>query len=295
MGRTGTVCYPRGTMLPAARVRFFALTLLSGVLGTLFVASTAHAQFVPRQESVPAGGEQYHVEVSGGYWRPATTISVLSEEFGIPGTTIDFGKDLGLTDGMFPEFRATLRPARKHKFRAELIPLKYEQSVTISRDLVFQGIKYRVGVPVASTIDWKAYRFSYEYDVVAMNRGFFGVVLDTKYSDITTTLTSPIDKTSLHAQGPVPAIGAIARVYPLEAVSLTAEFTGIKLPSAVKDYRAHYADLDVYGTLNLARYFGIQAGFRRIDVGYSLLDNAIATDTGALVMQGLYARAVARF
>ena len=45
--------------------------------------------------------------------------------------TIDFKNDLGLTDTRFRELHVVLRPARKHKFRFQYIPIKYEQRATI--------------------------------------------------------------------------------------------------------------------------------------------------------------------
>ena len=43
-----------------------------------------------------------------------------------------------------------LRPARKHKFRLAYTPIKYETESVLSRTIVFNGIEYRVGLPVNS-------------------------------------------------------------------------------------------------------------------------------------------------
>jgi len=66
-----------------------------------------------------------------------------------------------------------LRPAKKHKLRFEYTPIKYEQEDgVLTRDVIFNGLLYTVSLPVATTIDWKAYRFTYEYDLIYRDRGF---------------------------------------------------------------------------------------------------------------------------
>ena len=49
-----------------------------------------------------------------------------------------------------------------------------------SIDLIFNGIRYKVALPVHTTLEWKAYRFGYEYDFVYKDRGFFGVLKITR-------------------------------------------------------------------------------------------------------------------
>ena len=73
---------------------------LYGVFAATFVLTTspALAQFRPRPVSDPTTGESYRIEASAGFWNPSTTMTISSESLGIPGSTIDFKKDLGLKD-----------------------------------------------------------------------------------------------------------------------------------------------------------------------------------------------------
>ena len=58
-------------------------------------------------------------------------------------------------------------------------------------------------------------------------------------------------------------------------VSITGELSGFKLPESVREgYRAHYADLDIFGTVNFNRFVGAQVGWRSLDVGY-LVDDGL--------------------
>lgn len=273
------------------------LSLLLAAL-SVFAAAPARAQFTPRTLNDPATGENFHIEASVGIWMPTTDMTISSEAFGIEGSDINFKKDLGLTDQKFGEFHLVLRPARRHKFRFQYIPIKFEQEATLTRDVIFQGLRYRVGLPVNSVLDWKAYRFAYEYDFIARNHGFVGFILDAKYTNVVASLQSPIDFEQIHARAPIPTIGGIARYYPVPNISITGELTGFKIPDSIsKQYKAHYADLDIYGTLNFTNNFGVQGGFRTFNLGYNIKDNdqVTTTDAGSFVLKGLYIGAVARF
>jgi len=257
----------------------------------LLMASPAFAQFRPRNISDPATGETYRIEGSAGFWSPSATMSISSEALGIGGSTIDFKKDLGLKDKRFGELHAVLKATRKHKFRFQYIPIKYAQQATIPRNIVFNGQLYRVGFPVNSSLNWKAYRFGYEYDFLVKDRGFGGFIVDFKYTDGRASLQSPANSEFAHASAPIPALGGIARVYVVPIVSITFELTGIKVPDSIsKDFKAHYADLDLYGTVNLTNNIGAQLGFRSFDVGY-----LVEQDTGSFKLKGLYFGVVARY
>lgn len=256
-----------------------------------FAAAPASAQFVPRTLNDPATGEGYHIEASVGYWNPSADMRITSESLGIAGSSIDFKKDLGLTDQRFPELHLVLRPGVKHKLRLQYIPIKYEQSATLTRNITFNGQLYRIGLPVNSQLSWKAYRFAYEYDFISRNRGFAGLILEAKYTDVEASLQSPILLEYARARAPIPAIGGIARFYPVPNISITGELSGIAVPaSASKEYNAHYADLDLYGTVNLTENVGAKLGYRSFDVAY-----VIEQDTGNFVVKGLYFGIVARF
>jgi hypothetical protein len=256
-----------------------------------FVASPVAAQFTPRTLSDPATGEQFHIEGAAGFWLPSANMSIASEALGIVGSTIDFKNDLGLTDQRFSELQLVLRPARKHKLRLQYIPIEFIQESTIQRDIKFNGQLYAKGLPVNSDLLWKAWRFSYEYDFLTMNRGFGGFILEAKYTDVTATLKSPLVEEFIHAQAPIPAIGGIGRFYVVPNISITGELTGVKIPDSIsKEYKAHYADLDIYGTLNFTNNIGVQGGYRSVDVGYH-----VDSDTGSFVLRGIYFGVVARY
>src|SRR5262245_10358225 len=225
-----------------------ALRLYATVAALVQPHVPAFAQFRPRPMSDPATGEKYHFEAGVGLWNPTSDMKISSESLGIIGSTIDFKKDLGLTDTHFGEVQLTLRPATKHKFRFQLIPISYRTTNhTLTRTLIFNGQAYSVGIFVNSELDWKAYRLAYEYDFLHRDRWFAGFVFDAKYTDVKATLQSSAVTEFAHAQAPVPTIGGIGRYYVTPNISVTGELTGIKIPDSVsEDFRAHYADFDLY-------------------------------------------------
>jgi hypothetical protein len=274
-------------------IRLYAFAGLTAAL--LLLASPASAQYVPRPLNDPATGETYHIEGGVGFWFPGAQMVVSSESLGIIGTPaeqlIDLKSDLGLTDQHFSEFHLVLRPSKTSKFRLQYIPINFTQSAIIRRRIIFNGQRYDVGLPVNSSLSWKAYRLGYEYDFVQTNRGYAGFLVEAKYTDVQVQLDSPITSEFARAQAPIPALGGIGRVYVVPNISITVDISGFKLPEKlIKGSTGHYIDVDVYGTVNFTNNFGAQLGYRSFDVGY-----VVTHDTGSFKLKGLYLGAVARY
>jgi hypothetical protein len=251
----------------------------------------ALAQYRVTPPSDPATGERYHIERAGGLWKPAPQIMISSEDIGIPGTNVDAVNDLGISARRFGEFRAILRPARKHKLRLHYIPIRYSSDQLVNRDIVFNGIRYRVGLPVKSSLEWNAWRFAYEYDFITRDRWFVGVIAEAKYTDIEVSLSNPLEDGFARARAPIPALGGIARVYVMPNIAVTGEFTGFRLPESIhEDYRGHFFDFDLYGTVNVTDHFGAQVGYRSIDLMYR-----VEMDSGDVALKGLYFMGILRF
>ncbi len=261
----------------------------------LLAAAPARAQYGLRAASDRATGENYHVEVGGYLWSPTPDILISSESLGIVGDQVDFVSDLGIEKTRFKQVKVVLRPATKHKFRFEYTPIHYDAQNTVTRSFTFNGQRYSIGVPVTTEVKWNAYRFGYEWDFVYRDRGFAGLLLDLKYTDIQAALTAsagPLNASEFtHAKAPIPAIGFIGRGYVAPNISITGEFSFFKIPDSVsEDYKGKYYDFDLYGTVNFTDNAGAQFGYRSFDVYYK-----VEQDTGDLVLKGLYFGGVVRF
>jgi hypothetical protein len=273
------------------RVAALSVFCLSVVLG----AAPASAQYRPRgTTSDRATGETYHVEVTGDLWNPTPEITIKSESLGIPGDPIDFVADLGIVQKKFRQLKVVLRPSKKTKLRFEYTPITYDATGIIRRNIVFNGILFPVALPVQTNLQWKAYRFGYEYDMVYTNRGFFGVLLEAKYTDVQASLQNILGVEFAQARAPIPSIGAIARVYVVSNISITGELSGFPEGIVSKidsKSEGHYFDLDIYGTVNFTDHAGAQAGYRSFNVFYQVDDN----NSGNLKLKGLYFGGVLRF
>ena len=277
------------------RTRLFALTL--SLCAGLFLAAPAEAQYGARHTSSNrATGENYHVELGMDFWDPVPDpVIIASESLGIVGDQIDFVNTLGIEQTKFRQLKVELRPATKHKFHFEYTPINYDAQKVVPVSFKFNGQLFQVGVPVTTNLDWKAYRFGYEWDFFYADRGFAGLLLDVKYTDIQATLTSPAVGVAqfTHARAPIPAIGFIGRGYIVPNISVTGEFSAFKLPDKALNtdqYSGKYYDFNLYGTVNFTDHFGVQAGYRSFDVYYK-----VKFDTGTMTMKGPYFGAVVRF
>ena len=158
------------------------------------------------------------------------------------------------------------------------------------RDLIFNGQKFPVSLPISSEFDWNVWRLGYEYDFVYRDRGFVGLLLEGRYTKMTATLSSPLVTEFSTAKAPLPAIGIAGRGYVLPEVAINFEMTGFKLPDVDPKYQANYYDWNLNGTVNVSNNVGLQIGWRRI-TNYL----AIKNDVGDLKFQGLWFGAALRY
>jgi hypothetical protein len=259
----------------------------------LFGASTASAQYQKFRPQNRATGETWRVEFGIGLWQPPPDIVISSESLQLIGSNISAQADLGMQSTLLKEIRIVLRPAKKHKFRFDYIPISFAAEAVMNRRIVFNGQAFDVGVPVNSSLDWKAWTVGYEYDVIYRDRGYLGLIVEAKYTDATVNLVDPLTTEYANVKAPIPAIGATGRVYPVANISLTGEFTAFKLPTTsgvLEGYDGKYYDFNVYGTLNFTDNFAVEGGYRSLTIGYRK-----DLDRGDLVLKGPYAMGVVRF
>jgi len=274
-------------------VRTYLNVAIGGTMA-LLLAAPASAQYQPRPVDSPASGENFHIEGGINFWIPSADITVESAGSGalsgLVGTKIDAKNDLGFVDHQIREFSVVARPAPAHKFRFQYLPIDYQASSTLHRAIDFNGQRYQVGLPVNSALDWKSYRFGYEWDFLRKDAGFAGFIAELKYTDVNVSLASPLISEFAEARAPIPALGGTGRYYIVPNFAVTGEFTIFKLPTIQDQYSGHYFDLNIYGTYNFVKNFGVQGGYRSMDFGY-----LVKQDTGAMTLNGIYFGVVARY
>jgi hypothetical protein len=269
----------------SARIWLTAVVLLS-------IPGAARAQYGdPELQPSTPPGENYHVEVSGTLWNPDLVGVISSEKFGLIGTNIDFIDDLGFTKTRFRDVRIVLRPSRKSRFRIQHTPVSYTAETSLNRDIVFNGQKFPVNLPLQSRFDWNVWRFGYEYDFIYRSRGFVGVLLEGRYTRMNAELASPLVTEFTKVRAPLPAIGLVGRAYVLPEVAVNFEVSMFRVPEgSIPDVEANYYDWDIHGTFNAHRSLGLQVGWRRMT---NFLK--IESDAGDVKFQGLWFGAALRY
>jgi hypothetical protein len=271
--------------------RVYVLLCL-GVCGVFGSASDAVAQY--RRPSSGVVGETYHIEASYGWWNAEPSLLINSESIDIPGTDINLIEDLAIEKHKLGKFNVVLRPAKKHRFRFERLPIHYESDAVVRRSFVFNGQSYNIGLPVQTMANFDTYRFGYEYDFLYFSKGFVGAMIDLKYTNVDVSLNSPITGEEFtKAAAPIPTFGFIARGYPIPNLAITSEMSFFRVPDSLGEQLGgdgSYTDFDINATYNVNRYVGAQLGFRRINVTYD-----VELDHGVLKFTGLYFGGVVRY
>jgi hypothetical protein len=275
------------------------IRLLAAVVLFVVLSSRAEAQF---RVADPASGENFHVELALMFWSPTPDIRIQTGALAAIGESeVDFVQEFGIEKKRFNEFRGVIKAGRKHKLRVSHVLMEYSESATLQRTVVFGGQVFPVSVPATADLSWRLWRFGYEWDFVARDRGLVGLITELKHNDVSASLAaSGFGSELTEVQAPIPTIGIIARVYPDKHVSITAEFTGFKMPGFIgsrisdalegDDFDAKMYDFDIYGTVSFGRNVGAQIGYRSVTADY-LVDD----DAGDLKMKGLYFGGLVRF
>jgi hypothetical protein len=266
--------------------------ILICALVTLLAPANALAQYSAPDLDTTAVGERYHVEIAGSLWNPslAGQIQVSSDQWGIVGSSIDFKEDLAFETTRFKEFRAVLRPSRKSKFRLQYTPVHYAAETILRRDIVFNGQRFPLSLPIASEFDWNVWRIGYEYDFVYKPRGFVGMLVEVRHTKMNAKVASPLVTEYTEQQAPLPALGGVGRIYVLREVAINFEMTGFRVPDIDSDYKAHYYDWDLNTTVNVSNNVGLQVGWRQQTTFLT-----IKNDVGSLEFRGLWLGAALRY
>jgi hypothetical protein len=130
----------------------------------------------------------------------------------------------------------------------------------------------------------------------AIDRLLVGALIEARYTtfDAKLTTNSPLLATQqtefTQAKAPLPAIGIVARGYPLKEVAINFEMSTFRLPAIDPKYDANYFDWDINGTVNVTNNVGLQVGWRKMTTYLR-----VEKDLGDLAFKGLWFGAAARF
>jgi hypothetical protein len=255
----------------------------------LIAPTAAHGQFRTPDGGFQPVGERYHVEVAGTFWNPVLSGRLAGDSFDVVGDAIDLARDLGYDRSRLKDFRVVVRPTPRVRLRMQHTPVRYAAQTTFDRQIVVKGTSFPVSVPIVSDFGWTVWRGGFEYDVVYRSRGFVGVLLEARYTQLDARLAtdtpffSPPLEAFIAAKAPLPAIGIVSRAYVLPNVAVNFEVSGFRVPRFDEQTEATYAEWDVHGTFNLNEFIGVQVGWRRMTMFLSTNE-----DEGDLRFRGMW-------
>jgi hypothetical protein len=273
----------------------FALLVL-GLTAARADAQTAQAPATAAPDSSPseAVGERYHVELSVGAWFTMPSTALFSDTevvtsgtttTTVNGTNIDFKKQLGLNNQIFPEGHLTVRLAPKHKLRGEFIPINYKQSATLTANIVTSGQTYLSGQAVTSALRWNEWNIGYEFDALTSERGYLGAVAAVTRLNVAGAMANGAQSGTATVNIVMPGLGATGRYYVRPQVSLTAGLLAFYLPGSATSTHGHSTQIEGYATVNASKYVGLQAGYRSFFMSYVW---GSPLNTGSMTIGGPY-------
>jgi len=274
--------------IPSRSTQFRFCNLL--IAGAMFLACAAPARAQGSGTPSSAVGERYYIEFSATWWNPLLTGSVSSDRLGLVGSTIDFVSDLGFNRSRQSDMRLVLRPAKKHKLRLQYTPTDFSAQSVLTRDIAFAGQVYPISLPVESLLTWTVLRLGYEWDFLYKPRGYAGVLLEVRKTDLTAAIDSIIGGGEIAGNAPFPAIGFVGRAYPLKELAINVEVSGLKITDFNPDHAFKLLDMEISATFNVTRNAGVSAGWRRMNTSL-----VFDTDRGVLDFSGLWFGGVVRY
>jgi hypothetical protein len=189
----------------------------------------------------------------------------------------------------------------RSKLRFSRVPIHYQEQAVLQRTITYGGQTFNVSADATADLKWDTWTIGYENDFVSRERGYLGFITELRFNKVVADLRAQsgaqVATSFTEVKAPIPAFGVVARVYPHRNVSLTGEITGFKVPGFLAsrlfdgdDVDANLRNIDLYATVSITRFLGIQGGYRSLTADYVVDD-----DTGDLKMKGPYFGGMLRF
>lgn len=199
------------------------------------------------------------VDVEARYWLTNLDSSLASSTASVVGNDIDFVDDLGLDDqeGMV-EGRITLELG-KHSLRYGFVPMSWEGTSNLSRQITWGGQTYTASTDVDSEITVNYHRLGYRYDIIDLLNNRLGVIFEVKYFDADATIkdsTGTMNVTETFDL-PIPTVGVGGQVGLPFLFSVSGEVTGLALSSNI-----YMVDGEAMVNLTPAPFVKLSAGYR---------------------------------
>ncbi|MDP2689119.1 MAG: hypothetical protein Q8P48_03290 [Deltaproteobacteria bacterium] len=201
------------------------------------------------------------VNLDARYWFTSLDSTVMLSSGSTAGTEFDFVDDLGLDENKgFLEGRITLELG-SHKLRYGFVPLKWDGSKTLDRNITFGGQTFTATTQVDSELTVNYHRLGYEYDIIDTLENRLGVIFELKYLDGEASLDAAGASETESFRLPIPTVGVAAQVGLPFLFSVGGEVTGVTLGA-----NAYLVDGEAAINLKPAPFVVISGGYRILKV-----------------------------
>lgn len=236
----------------------------------VYVAAT-----VAMVSALPAYAERPEdkIWVQGGGFRANidTFAQVDNQKMGLPGTPIDFEKDLGLRNrGWLPKIAGGVRLGHKLRAEADYFSLSRHGSATLSNLLGVDQTVFPVGAEVDTDFSTKIWRIALGWSPVLTEKAEFGMALGVHLTDAKFRLEADVPiggvMTSLVEQQkaviPLPNVSLYGNYNLNKTFGLHAKVDLLSLK--VKDYKGKLVDAQLGIGARVQKNIGVGIAYRYV-------------------------------
>jgi hypothetical protein len=214
--------------------------------------------------SGPAAAQR--VELEGRYWPARVRAEAKIEGGSLPGTAVDFERDLGIDEPALADLRLSVLTGPNSRLRLAYTHAGYEGDRVIGRAIEFNGTTYPAMTRVVSELDLHYARLGWMWQLpVIADRLRLGPVLEAKGFVVEATLDAPAitprRRETEEVALVVPTVGLALDLSLHPAVSVFAEASGLSVGEP-----GHVVDAEAGVRITLAGYFSLIGGYRLFDV-----------------------------
>jgi hypothetical protein len=215
---------------------------------------------------VPGVAVAQRLELDGRYWPAAVKAEAKIEGGSLPGTEVDFEKDLGVDEPPLADLRLSVLTGPNSRLRLAYTHAGYEGDRVIDRPIEFNGATYPAATRVVSELDLHYARLGWIWQLpVIPDRLRVGPVLELKGFLVEATLDAPATMPRLRETEEValviPTVGLALDLRLRPALELFAEVSGLSVGEP-----GHLVDGEAGVRITLARFFTLAGGYRVFDV-----------------------------
>ncbi len=218
------------------------------------------------QEALPRA-EQYTLRLEYLWWSPQLDGQLQKGFSNTPGTLLDARDDLGIERHHAPsQLQGALRLGGRWKVHGSWFRLDYHGDRRASRAFSYGTTNVAAQQQVVTSLKGNAVGVLLEWEPVQASHGFLAAVAGVHYFDVAATLVAVADPRNVSRVAdrerlPAPAVGLVARVYPLERLSLEGRVSGFPAGG-----RGHLLDVQLAGRFHVLRRVAGTLGWRKLSL-----------------------------